>query len=198
MAIESAHNYRHTSGQPIMVIKSSMAILRWIDINLEKTIILTAYTACAGIIVVEVLRRFLIGEQVAWSTSIPAYMFVWLTWPGAAYGVKIRAHLAFAELRSRLPRLAQYLLMQIDYLLFLVFAGVAIFYSYELLLLQEQNFSTVPGTLDTPTWWFYMATPVGWGLLVFRVVQNAVQDWQDFFGGKPLRLGAGLSEMAEG
>jgi TRAP-type C4-dicarboxylate transport system permease small subunit len=195
VASESSYNGVRIERQAITPAGIAVAILRWLDANLEKTIILTAYTACAGIIAVEVLRRFLIGEQVSWSTSIPAYMFVWLTWPGAAYGVKIRAHLAFAELRSRFPRPAQYALMQIDYILFLIFAAVAIYFSYKLLLLQQQNFSTVPGTLDTPTWWFYMATPVGWCLLVFRVLQNAMQDFRDFFGGRPLRLGTGLSEV---
>ena len=43
-----------------------MWLLRWIDANVERIIILFAYFFMAGIIFVEVIRRFLFSEQVAW------------------------------------------------------------------------------------------------------------------------------------
>ena len=172
-----------------------LAPVLWLDRNLERTVILVAYTACAGIIATEVVRRFLFDQQVSWSTTIPAYMFVWLTWPGAAYGVKIRAHLAFSEFRAKLSRPIQYILLQIDYVLFLIFGCVAVYYSYELLLVQQNNFSTVPGTITVPAWWFYLATPVGWTMLMSRVLQNAVQDLVAMRTGQPLNIGGGITAI---
>lgn len=168
---------------------------RWLDANLEKTIILVAYSTCAGIIAVEVIRRFLLNEQAAWSTTVPAYMFVWLTWPGAALAVRLRAHLSFTEVRERLPRIAQYVVMQIDYLLFIGFAVIAIYYSMDLVQLQIDNSSTVPGTRNVLSWWFYLATPVGWALLVFRVLQNAVEDFSDLRAGRALKTSGGISSI---
>lgn len=173
----------------------AVGALRWLDANLEKSIIFVAYVACAGIIAVEVVRRFLLNEQVAWSTTVPSYMFIWLTWPGAALGVRMRAHLSFGEFRKAMPRVGQYVAMQVDYLLYLIFAVVAVYYSYDLLGLQIQNFSTVPGTFTLPSWWFYLATPVGWSLLVLRVIQNAVEDFKDFRNGRPLRTSGGLGNL---
>ena len=152
------------------------AMLGWLDRNLEKIIILTAYVACASIVAVEVFRRYVLSVQAPWSTTVPAYMFLWLTWVGAAYGIKIRAHLGFSELRSRLSKRSQYVLMQIDNVLFLVLATVVIYYASGLLKLQFDNASVVPGTDTIPQWWFYSATPVGWSLLVFRVLQNMYLD----------------------
>lgn len=178
-----------------MLNNKAIRSLRWLDANVEKTVILVAYTACAAIIAIEVFRRFFWGEQVAWSTTVPAYMFIWLTWPGAAYGVKVRAHLAFTEVRQRLPRVWQYVGLQLDYLLFIVFGCVAIYFSYDLLLVQIKNGTTVPGTVNLPAWWFYLATPIGWALLLFRVVQNAIEDYRAYFGGHPLNLGGGISAL---
>lgn len=169
--------------------------LKLVDDNLEKVIVLVAYTACAGIIAIEVFRRFFFGEQVPWSTTIPAYMFLWLTWPGAAYGVKIRAHLAFTELRKRLPKWAQYMTLQIDYLLFIGFGVVAVYYSYDFLNVQMFHGSVVPGTLTLPAWWFYLATPVGWLLVIFRVLQNALEDYRAIRDGQPLNLGGGIAAI---
>jgi TRAP-type C4-dicarboxylate transport system permease small subunit len=160
--------------------------LHWLDVNGEKTVLLLAYVTCAAIVAVSVFRRYVFSEQWAWSTSIPAYMFLWLTWLGAAYGVKIRAHLSFGAFRAVFPRRVQYCLMQLDYLLFLGLASVVIVNSYDLLLLQYMNVSVVPGTDNVPSWWFYSATPVGWAAIVVRVLQNA---WQDF---RAMRTGAPL------
>lgn len=163
-------------------------IYRWLDENLEKYIIIVAFAFCAGIIAVEVFRRFVFNVQAPWSTFIPSYLFLWLTWLGCAYCVKLRNHLSFGEVRDRLPRRVQYLLMQFDYVLFLVFGGMAIYYSAELVNLHITIESIVPGTDDLPSWVFYSATPVGWSLLGWRVLQNAMEDYRDYRSGAPLKL----------
>ena len=81
-----------------------MAVLRWLDANVEKIFILVCYVTMAGIIFVEVFRRFVFNEQVPWSTTVPVYLFLWIVWLGCAYNVKIRAHLRFDELRLRQRR----------------------------------------------------------------------------------------------
>ena len=163
-------------------------VLSWLDRNLEKTVILTAYSVCAGIVAVEVFRRYFFSVQAPWSTSVPAYMFLWLTWIGAAHGVKIRAHLKFSEVRAALSRNTQFVLMQIDNLLFLVFATIVIYYASDLLTLQMDNGSIVPGTDTIPQWWFYLATPIGWSLLCLRVIQNMIEDISDMRAGETLKV----------
>jgi TRAP-type C4-dicarboxylate transport system permease small subunit len=171
------------------------AALVWLDKNLEKTVILVAYSICAGIVAVEVFRRYFLAMQAPWSTTVPAYMFLWLTWIGAAYGVKIRAHLNFSEVRNVLPRNFQFVLMQIDNLLFLALATIVIFYATDLLTIQWDNGSVVPGTDTIPQWWFYLATPVGWSLLCLRVVQNMIEDVMAIRSGGPLKVqGAMMGE----
>jgi TRAP-type C4-dicarboxylate transport system permease small subunit len=48
--------------------------------------------------------------------------------------------------------------------------------------------SIVPGTDDVLSWWFYSATPVGWTMLLIRVVQNIVIDYNDYKSGAPVRV----------
>jgi TRAP-type C4-dicarboxylate transport system permease small subunit len=79
-----------------------MFVLRWLDNNAEKTIILISYVVMAGIIFVEVIRRFVFGQQAPWSSTIPIYLFLWVVWAGCAYNVKLRTHLRFEEFRSRM------------------------------------------------------------------------------------------------
>ena len=77
-----------------------LKVIRWIDESAEKTIMFICYMTMAVIIFVEVLLRFGFQFQHPWSTTLPIYMFLWVTWLGAAYNVKIRTHLGFDEVRN--------------------------------------------------------------------------------------------------
>ena len=174
-----------------------LAIYRWLDVNLEKTVLVMAYAACAGIIAVEVFRRYVFDMQAPWSTFVPSYLFLWLTWLGASYCVKLRNHLVFNEFRERMTRGWQYFFMQVDYVLYFIFGAIVIYWSFDLVYLHFEMESIVPGTDDVLSWWFYSATPVGWSLLLLRVIQNIVIDFIDFSSGAELKVkGAAMTESS--
>lgn len=169
-------------------------LLRSLDQNLEKTVILIAYSTMAGIIFVEVVRRFLFNVQAPWSTSIPVLLFLWVTWIGAAYNVRKRTHLSLNEVRIRLPYTAQFCCLVMDAVLWLVFAAIVITFSTEQVTLAYDNFAIVEGTDDVMQWWFYLATPLGWALIVYRVLGNLYEDWRTFRRREPFNLQPSLLE----
>jgi TRAP-type C4-dicarboxylate transport system permease small subunit len=168
------------------------AILRWLDDNTEKTVILITYTGMAGIIFVEVIRRFLLNEQAPWSTSIPILLFLWVTWFGASYNVKKRTHLALTEVRSRLPYTLQFACFVLDAVLWVVFAVIVVWYTYDQTYLAYDNFAIVGGTDNVMEWWFYLATPLAWSLIVIRVIQNLLQDIRRYRAGEAFVVQASL------
>lgn len=169
-----------------------MIILRWLDANVEKTVILVCYLAMTGIIFVEVIRRFAFGQQAAWSSTIPIYLFLWVTWIGCAYTAKKRSHLRFEELRARLPYFGQFCVVTLDHLLWIGFSIIVIYFSAEQVQLSYDNFAIVQGTDDVMQWWFYMATPLAFVLIIFRVMQNLVEDVRRFKKREPFLIKAGL------
>lgn len=162
--------------------------------NIEKIVILIAYSAMAGIICVEVIRRFLFNVQAPWSTSVPVLLFLWVTWVGAAYNVRMRTHLSLNEVRVRLPYTAQFCCLIMDAVLWIVFASIIINFSTQQVYLAYDNFAIVQGTDDVMQWWFYLATPVGWTLIILRVLQNLYQDFRTYRSGQPFNLQASLLE----
>ena len=169
-----------------------MQLLRWIDAKIERIIILVAYVFMAGIIFVEVIRRFLLNEQVAWSSTIPIYLFLWVVWIACAHNVRIRAHLSFDELRTKLSQGGQLLCLMLDAVLWIVFSVIVIYYTTNQVLLSRDNFAIVQGTDDVMQWWFYIATPFAFALLVVRVLQNVVKDISDYRNGRPLKVQTGM------
>jgi TRAP-type C4-dicarboxylate transport system permease small subunit len=167
---------------------------QWIDRNLERVVMIFAYGAMATIIFVSVIQRFAFKTQAPWSSTIPIYLFIWIVWLGAAYNVRRRSHLAFTEIRMRFPYAAQYACAVLDHLLWIGFASVVIWHSLGLIELLQMNFAVVPGTDEVMQWWFYLAIPVGWGLIVFRSAQNMVEDTLRFARREPMARGAALGD----
>lgn len=151
-------------------------LLRCLDRHAERVLILIAYASMALIIIYAVVERFLFRTQIAWSSSVPIYLFLWVTWIGCAYNVRRRTHLSFNELRRRMPYTAQFASLWLDAVLWIAFASVVLYYTIEQVQIAKMNFAVVPGTSDLMQWWFYLATPVGWTLVVARTLQNLVED----------------------
>lgn len=169
-----------------------MTAIKWLNDNTEKSVILICYLTMTGIIFVEVIRRFAFQQQAAWSSTIPIYLFLWVTWIGCAYVCKQRSHLRFEELRMRLPYFWQFCAVTLDHLIWIGFSFLVIYFSAQQVQLSYDNFSIVQGTDDVMQWWFYMATPVAFALIVFRVLQNLIEDVRRFRNREPFSIAAGL------
>ncbi|MAY72908.1 MAG: hypothetical protein CME82_15820 [Halomonas sp.] len=165
-----------------------LAPIKWLDANLEKVIILVSYSGMAGIIFVEVIRRFFFSLQAPWSTSIPVLLFLWLTWFGASLNVKQRTHLSLNEIRMRLPYTGQFACQVLDAVLWIGFGALVIHFTIAQVELAHMNFAIVPGTDNVMQWWFYLATPLAWALIIFRVLQNLASDIARFRRREPFNL----------
>ena len=165
-----------------------MAIVGWLDRNFEKVFILVNYVAMAAIIFIEVIRRFVFAQQAAWSTTIPIYLFLWIVWIGCAYNVRIRAHLRFDEVRMRLSYNGQFACLLLDAFLWIVFSLVVIYYTAEQVMISRDNFAIVQGTDNVLQWWFYIATPLAFALLIIRCLQNLYEDCRAFRKGEPFQI----------
>ena len=169
-----------------------MPTVRWLDDNAEKTVILVCYLSMTAIIFVEVIRRFAFGQQAAWSSTIPIYLFLWVTWIGCAYTAKQRSHLRFEEIRLRMPYFWQFCSVMLDHIIWIGFSLLVVYFSVEQVQISYDNFAIVQGTDDVMQWWFYLATPVAFCLIIFRVTQNLIEDVRRFRNREPFQIGADL------
>lgn len=169
-----------------------MVVLKWLDENIEKSIILVSYVLMTGIIFVEVIRRFAFGQQAAWSSTIPIYLFLWVTWIGCAYNCKRRSHLRFEEFRMRLPYSGQFFCLVVDHLVWIGFSILVIYYSMQQVQIAYDNFAIVQGTDDIMQWWFYTATPIGFGLVIYRVLRNLADDIRRYRNNEPMMVNIGV------
>ncbi|MHA7852577.1 TRAP transporter small permease [Roseovarius sp.] len=158
----------------------------WFERNFESTIMVVSYLAIGGIIFVEVFRRFVLSEQAPWSTTIPPFLFLIMTWFGCSYNVKLRTHLAFAEFRNAMPRAGQMACLIMDALLWIGFSWVVVVTSTRVVANSASNFQIMLGTDNVMQWWFLISVPLAFTVLVARVLENLLTDIANFRSGETL------------
>jgi TRAP-type C4-dicarboxylate transport system permease small subunit len=160
--------------------------LPWLDRRLEPAVMVTSYLLIGGIIFVEVIRRFAFGVQAPWSTTIPPFLFLVMTWMGCSWNVRLRTHLAFAELRGALPRGGQMACLALDAMLWVGFAWVVVVTSTRVAANSAANFQIMLGTDDVMQWWFLVSVPIAFVLVAARAIENLGQDFARYRSEAPL------------
>jgi TRAP-type C4-dicarboxylate transport system permease small subunit len=165
--------------------------LKTLDENAERYAMLVAYLFVCIVIVQEVLRRFGLNFSSAWSQETAQYLFIYLGYIGAAYGVKERAHIRFDVLISRVGERAKGWLYIFAELCTIAFALIAVYWSLHTVVQLVTLGGTTP-VLRINKAWFEIAVPLGFTLVVFRSLQAIARDWCDMQAGRPVYAGKAM------
>ena len=162
-----------------------MKLLRRIDQNAERWLLLTFYVMLVITMAIEVLRREIFSYSSIWGEEIVRYSFIYLAWIGAAAAVKERAHIRIDVAMHYLgPRPKALLYIFGDLVMFIV-ALVAFYWSIETVHVSAK-FGSVTDGLRISKVWFLMAVPLGFGLMIWRLLQSFQRDFRALRDGTPV------------
>ncbi len=137
-----------------------MTLLRRIDQNAERWLLLVFYVMLVVTMATEVIRRELFAYSSIWGEEIVRYSFIYLAWIGAAAAVKERAHIRIDVLMHYLGPRPKALLYIFGDLVMLIVAVIALYWSYETVHVSAK-FGSVSHGLRISMVWFLMAVPAG-------------------------------------
>ncbi|WP_415404038.1 TRAP transporter small permease [Tateyamaria sp. SN3-11] len=170
-----------------------MHLLRRIDRDAERWLLLVFYVMLVITMAIEVLRREIFSFSSIWGEEIVRYSFIYLAWIGAAAAVKERAHIRIDVIMHYLSPRPKALLYIFGDLVMLGVAVIALYWSYEAVHVSAK-FGSVTDGLRVSKVWFLMAVPIGFGLIVFRLIQSMIRDFHSLRTGKPVFEGDTLFE----
>ncbi len=162
-----------------------------IDRNLERWALLVLYTMLVATMGIEVVRREVFAYSSIWGEEVVRYAFIYLAWIGAASAVKERAHIRIDVLYHMVPPRVKALLYILGDLVMLVVALFAVYWSFETVAVSWK-FGSVSHGLRVSMVWFLMAVPVGFALMIYRLLQSILRDARDFRAGTPVYEGERL------
>ena len=129
--------------------------------------VMAAMAVVSVVVMAEVILRYTLGETLVVTEELSRYLMVWIAFLGSVLLMRERGHIAAAGLAGWFGPLGRRVIAVVADLLSLVF----------LLTLTWAGLQTLPGQLDQylttiniPIFWFYLAIPVGSGLMAFVIV----------------------------
>jgi len=160
-------------------------ILREIDKNGERYLLLPFYTLIVLTISVEVLRRSLLSYSSIWAEEVARYAFIYVAWIGASSAIKERAHIRIDVLLPLFSQRIRGFLFLFGDIITLILAILAIYWSMEPVL-TSIHFDSVTHGLRISQAWFLASVPLGFSMMVVRLLQSMKRDISDLMAGRPV------------
>lgn len=152
--------------------------------DIEKWALLIFYVILVVTMAVEVIRREVFSYSSVWGEEIVRYSFIYLAWIAAAAAVRERGHIRIDVLFHYVPQRIKALLYIFGDLAMLFVAVLAFYWSLETVHVSVKYGSVTDG-LRLPKFWFLLAVPIGFALVLLRLVQSIIRDVRNLVQGRP-------------
>ena len=138
-----------------------------------KTVCFLLMLAMVTIIFGQVVARYAFSNSLSWSEEAGRYIFVWMTFLGAAMAVRDRQHVSLDMFLKILPNSMQRFLLLISYISMMAFTAVLIYGGLKFVARGSQQFSSA---LEIPMHYVYIVLPVGGVLIFLYLIKNLYED----------------------
>ncbi|ARK29777.1 TRAP transporter large permease [Halalkalibacter krulwichiae] len=168
--------YNQNKGKPSRFKK----VIQLIDHHFEEVFIVLGFLTFILFINAQVLNRYLlpfleIGNITTWTEEVSRYIFIWISYLGASLAIKRRESIQVNFFIGRLSEDLRKSINIANSIFIIYFSYILIENGYATLLMQWANNQTSPA-LGIPMVIPYAAVPLGFALIMIRVVQNIVID----------------------
>jgi TRAP-type C4-dicarboxylate transport system permease small subunit len=143
--------------------------------NIVEWIAASLVVALAVIVFLQVFNRFVLKTPLAWSEDLAMLLFQWVSFLGAAIGVKRMRHFGIELVVKRLPEKTR---RRIELLVPLIIGIVAITLITEGMKLIDVNRSRVYASMDLSYVWAFLAIPVSGCLTLLYLALHEVRRWR--------------------
>ena len=127
--------------------------------------------AMVAVVSAQVWCRFVLNDPLAWSEEAGRYLFVWISFLGAAAGVRYQVHLGIDLLQKLLPDRPYRLAVVLGNLMVQIFLLVIVWEGFKILeIVQFQESASMHISMRYP----YLAVPVGAVLMLINSLRVSV------------------------
>jgi TRAP-type C4-dicarboxylate transport system permease small subunit len=160
--------------------------LRKIERNFESYLAVLAILIYTLIILNKIVSRtFYPWLVITWQEEVTIGLFIWSAWLATASLVRKDGHIRFSLFVQDFSNRGVYAIYVIEWILWLAIAGVIVFYSTEWISQYVASGSDIIGTA-VPKYFLYLSVPVGYGLIIVRILQQVVTVTRQYRAGEEL------------
>ena len=136
--------------------------------SVVNTVAVTLFSAMVVVTAMGVFFRYVLNTSLPWAEEADRYLFIWLSFVGAAITMRYQAHIAVdVMVRYFKPALREWVAL-LSHCGVLVFLVVVFHASEEVIEITSYTRTTAT---DIPMSWVYLAVPVGCALIAVEVLR---------------------------
>lgn len=155
-----------------------MKKLRWLERHFEEVILVVSMAYISVCMFIQVIMRRVVNNSLSWSEESIRYVFIWMMFMGLGIGIRDDKHIKIDAIKNVLKPKAIYVLGLVSDFIFTGYSIYIFYYSVKVFLSFFQMHQT-SAALGIPMYLVYLAAPVGFGLLIVRLVQRIVKKFRE-------------------
>lgn len=150
-----------------------MAIIKWLDENLEKTILGVFLSIMVVVMGIQVVARYVLNASLTWSEELTRFLFVWSAFLTLPYTIKFRTYLKIDQLVDLLPEKVR---RKLDFILYILMIIFFIFMFYNAIGVVKSSISSKQRSpaLGIPMYVVQVSSVIGFGLAIIRSIQSVI------------------------
>jgi len=150
--------------------------------NIVEWIAATLVVALAVVVFLQVFNRYVLKTPLAWSEELAMLLFQWVSFLGAAIGVKRIRHFGIELIVKKMPEKVRHKIELFIPFFIGVVAFVMITEGIKLINFNRYRFYS---TMNLSYIWPYSAIPVSGCLIIFYLIWHEVRRWTGKREGRP-------------
>lgn len=144
----------------------------------EAYICVVLFSLIIIVLTMEVVARYVFSSSFRWSEELSRFLFIWLIFISASYAVIKKSHIYIETFFMILPKKVKPYAQLIGNVVWLLFSLFACYLGVDQTLAIFNTSQLSPG-MQIPMYFVYVAIPIGYLLMSFRVLQLIVLEIKD-------------------
>lgn len=154
-----------------------------LDRRFEEILIVSGFLAFIILINLQVINRYLlpfidVANFTTWTEELSRYLFIYVSFLGASLAIRKRESIKVNILIDKFPKQAQNALNLANTLFMFYFSYTMIVNGFELIAFQVETSQVTPA-LSIPMAVPYSAVPIGFALIMIRLIQMFIKDTKE-------------------
>ena len=118
----------------------------------------------------QVVTRYLLNSPSSYTEELATYLLIWISLLGAAYALRVRAHIGIDVLVRRLRNDRQQSIRKFAYLMIILFSMVALVFGGSWLVYVTLDLNQLSAAFQVPIGYVYLVLPLSGLLMVYYSV----------------------------
>ena len=146
------------------------------------------------LVFIQVVMRYVFSNSLSWSEELARFIFLWLSWIGASYAVKVRSHFRVEMFANMVKGRARVWFEYFVLIVWFVFSFILAWLGTELVIFLADT-GQASAAMDIPMTWPYASVPVGCALMCVRLIIEMYKLYRGEPVGQPKDAKEEIEEM---